>query len=101
MIEPSQIINTLRVVVDPEIGVNIVDLGLIYNVEIENNVICVAMTMTSPICPLGEMIVSEAEMLLRRAFPQAAGVRVELVWDPPWSPEKMTAQAKKQLGWNA
>ncbi len=97
--KPSQVLNTLRLVVDPEIGVNIVDLGLIYNLEVQEDSIYVAMTITAPTCPLGEMILSDAYMLLRRTFPEAKDVRIELVWNPPWSPERMTEQGKELLGW--
>ena len=97
--KPSQILNALRVVMDPEIGVNVVDLGLVYNVEVQDNCIYVALTMTTPTCPLGEMILDDAYVALRQAFPEAEDVRVDLVWNPPWSPERMTEAAKEQLGW--
>lgn len=97
--KPSQVLNALRVVVDPEIGVNVVDLGLVYNVEVRDNCISVALTMTTPTCPLGEMILSDAYVVLRQAFPEAEDVRIDLVWNPPWSPERMTEAAKEQLGW--
>lgn len=95
----TQILDTLRSVVDPEIGLNIVDLGLIYNLEVQDNCIYVAMTMTAPTCPLGEMILSDADRLLRTTYPQARDVQIEMVWNPPWSPERMTTEARDLLGW--
>lgn len=89
----------LASVVDPELGVNIVDLGLVYRADWTPDGIDVAITMTTPTCPLGEMMVSEAEEVLRRRFPDAKRVTVELVWDPPWSAERMNDEARRQLGW--
>ncbi len=79
----------LKAVLDPELGINIVDLGLVYHADRRNNVIDIALTMTTPACPLGEMMSEEVKMVLRDRFPDAADVRVDIVWDPPWSPELM------------
>lgn len=87
----------LREVVDPELGINVVDLGLVYGVEADWDRIRVRLTMTTPACPLGEQIVRDAEYVLRSLG--AKEVRVELVWDPPWSPERMSEEAKRILGW--
>jgi metal-sulfur cluster biosynthetic enzyme len=95
----NQVLETLREVVDPEIGVNIVDLGLVYGVDLRDGCIGVTLTMTSPTCPLGEVILSNAYVLLSRRFPQADDIRLDLVWNPPWTPERMSAAAKTQLGW--
>lgn len=89
----------LKSVVDPELGVNIVDLGLVYRAAWTAEGIDVAITMTTPTCPLGEMLVAEADETLRRRFPDAARIDVALVWDPPWSAELMNDDARRQLGW--
>ncbi len=89
----------LREVLDPELGINVVDLGLVYRVEADAGRLSVAMTMTSPACPLGEHLATQAEAAVRRAVPEIPEVRVELVWDPPWSPDLMSLDAKRRLGW--
>ena len=94
----DDILPALRAVVDPELGINIVDLGLVYRAERFGDVIAVRMTMTTPSCPLGEMLLDEVRAVLQRDFPQAAEISVELVWDPPWSAELMSPAARAQLG---
>ncbi len=88
----------LRGVVDPEVGINIVDLGLVYGVDVEGSRVHVRLTMTSAACPLGEEIAAEAEQRVR-SLPGIDDVGVELVWDPPWSPERMAPAARHALGW--
>lgn len=95
----EQIRNTLRSVVDPEVGVNIVDLGLIYDVAITAATINVSLTMTSPACPLGDLIIEEAESALRAVVPEEVEVRFALVWSPPWDPSMMSDKARQNLGW--
>ncbi len=84
-------------VMDPELGVNIVDLGLVYNVEIDEGRISIDMTLTTPGCPLAGTLAAQAEQVLREAF---AGYEVEvnLVFDPPWSPDRMSEEARRMLG---
>ena len=89
----------LKEVVDPEIGVNIVDLGLVYQVQIQPEEIYIQLTMTSPACPLHGVITRNMDKKLRKSFPELGEITIELVWDPPWSPEMMSKAAKKQLGW--
>lgn len=91
--------DALREVIDPEVGVNVVDLGLVYGIVIEGNRVRITMTMTTPACPLGPMITDDAAQAIRKRLPECEDVHVELVWDPPWSAEMMSADAKKQLGW--
>jgi metal-sulfur cluster biosynthetic enzyme len=88
----------LKTVYDPEIGVNIVDLGLVYDcdVEEEGNVL-VTMTLTSLGCPLGPVIVQEVQTALKD-FEGVGEVDVKLVWSPPWSPALMSEEAKDELG---
>jgi len=86
-------------IADPEIGVNIVDLGLVYDIVLGPGGCRIAMTMTSPACPTGGLIAEEAREAATAALPPGTPVQVDLVWDPPWSPECMSDQAKKHLGW--
>lgn len=89
----------LRRVIDPEAGVNIVDLGLVYLIEETPERLRVELTMTSPACPMGEMIVSQAQAALAAALPAACKPDVRLVWEPPWQPSMMSAAAKGHFGW--
>lgn len=91
----------LRKVVDPEVGLNIVDLGLVYAITQDEHGVTVDLTMTSPACPMGEGIVAEAEYELAAILPDNVGVAVNLVWDPPWSPAKMSEKARTTLGWES
>ena len=94
----DDILTALKAVIDPELGINIVDLGLVYHAERHANGIDIALTMTTPACPLGEMMSEEIRLVLRDRFPDLADVRVEIVWDPPWSPELMSEESRRQLG---
>ncbi len=89
----------LRLVVDPEVGVNVVDLGLIYDVTVSGGDVQVRMTMTTPACPLGEALTEQAEATVRQHVAGVRSVSVDLVWEPPWEPSMMSGEAKKQLGW--
>lgn len=88
----------LREVIDPELGVNIVDLGLVYDVRVDDGVAMVRMTMTTPGCPLGAYFDDAIHSCFEGA-PQVEQVDLDIVWDPPWRPEMMSSEAKKQLGW--
>ena len=98
LFEPD-IVEALRAIDDPELGVSIVDLGLIYRAERTSEGIRVAMTLTTPSCPMSEMLVEQAQDALRQCFPESPEIRVELVWSPPWSPACITDAARRQLGW--
>jgi len=89
----------LRKVIDPEVGMNIVDLGLIYHIATESDSVIVEMTMTSPACPMGEMIVEDVETVLRDLLPATVKPDVRLVWSPPWSPSLMSEEARGHFGW--
>ena len=94
----EQVLEALKQVYDPEIPVDIVNLGLVYAVAIEDGIVRVKMTTTSPGCPVGDFLAAEA----KRAVETLEGVDavgVEFVWDPPWTPEMMSADAKQLLGW--
>ncbi|MBI4446128.1 MAG: DUF59 domain-containing protein [Acidobacteria bacterium] len=97
----EQAMEVLRTIVDPEIGINIVDLGLVYSVEVSQGRVHVAMTLTTPACPAGQYLAERAEAAIRRRVPDVKSATVEVVWDPPWSLEMMSDQAKQQLGWGS
>lgn len=88
----------LRLVIDPEIGINIVDLGLVYGIKVTDGEACIDLTMTTPACPLSEYVSTSAEATVRREVPELRSVTVRLVWDPPWRPDMMSADASRQLG---
>ena len=91
------VIEALKEVYDPEIPVNIVDLGLIYDVEVEDGEVAVEMTLTAQGCGMGPYITQQAEWRIAE-MPGVEDVEVELVWDPPWSPELITEDGKRLLG---
>jgi metal-sulfur cluster biosynthetic enzyme len=91
--------NALRSVMDPEVGMNVVDLGLVYGIEVAPGRVQVAMTMTTPACPMGSMITEDAREAIRDIAPEHAEVDVQLVWDPPWDSSRMSADAKQRFGW--
>jgi metal-sulfur cluster biosynthetic enzyme len=98
-LRPKLVGEQLRAVIDPELGVNIVDLGLVYEIAVDRDgQVMIEMTLTTPGCPLGGFLDDEIRACLTR-LPQVRDVRVELVWEPPWAPEAMSGAAKQQLGW--
>ncbi len=99
--DPKTLRDALRQVIDPEVGMNVVDLGLIYQLDVVagGSEVTVDMTMTSPACPMGEMIVAEVKTVLREHLPESVQTEVRLVWNPPWSPELMSEDARKHFGW--
>jgi metal-sulfur cluster biosynthetic enzyme len=100
-ISEERVIEELKQVIDPELFVNIVDLGLIYAVRIDDadggKAIAIDMTMTSPACPAGPQLIAHSKKVIS-ALEGVAGVDVRIVFDPPWSPERMTEEARDQLG---
>lgn len=95
----DEVLKTLHAVIDPELGINVVDLGLIYAIDIDEHSITVTMTLTTPGCPLHESMSSAVLNVLRSVDPEKA-IHVQLVWEPPWTPERLTEQARQMLGWN-
>jgi FeS assembly SUF system protein len=92
------VIAALRDIFDPEIPVNIYDLGLIYGVDVEDSGhVAVTMTLTTPHCPVAESMPAEVELRVS-AVPGVRDAEVNLVWDPPWDPQKMSDEAKLELG---
>ncbi len=98
--DTEQIRNALRNVADPEVGANIVDLGLVYRIEIAGSQVLIEMTMTSPACPMGEMIIDDAYAELERILPADWQPDIRIVWEPPWAPSMMSEKCRLRLGWN-
>jgi metal-sulfur cluster biosynthetic enzyme len=97
-ISAESMLDPLRAVIDPELGIDIVSLGLVYEAQSIDDTLRVRMTMTTPTCPLSTMLRDQAGAALKRAFPHME-IDVALVWDPPWSPDRMSDEAKRTLGW--
>lgn len=94
----AQVLEALRTCFDPEIPVNIYDLGLIYNVGVEESgTVNITMTLTSPHCPAVQSLPAEIEEKVK-GVRGVSGVKIDLVWDPPWDPGKMSEAARLQLG---
>ncbi|MFW6195220.1 MAG: metal-sulfur cluster assembly factor [Chloroflexota bacterium] len=93
----DDVIEALRDVYDPEIPLNIYDLGLVYNVEVEDGDVAVDMTLTAQGCGMGPYIAQQAEWRIAE-IPGVEDVEVELVWDPPWTPDRISEDGKKLLG---
>jgi metal-sulfur cluster biosynthetic enzyme len=89
----------LSTVVDPEAGMNVVDLGLVYGIEIADERIHVRMTMTTAACPMADMILDSAHQAIQAIAPDAT-ILLELVWEPPWTPAMMSESARGFFGWN-
>ena len=95
----EEILNALKNVYDPEIPVNIVDLGLIYDLQIrDDNTVYVKMTLTAPGCPIGAFITEQVREAILTLVPNVKDVQVDLVFDPPWTPDRMSEEAKAMLG---
>ena len=96
VISKKQVLKKLEEVIDPELNLNIVDLGLIYEVNIEKNNVRVVMTFTTPACPLATIIAEQVETKLKELkFEQ---VHVHVTWNPPWKPDMLSEKAKAVLG---
>lgn len=95
----DQILESLRECYDPEIPVNIVDLGLIYGITIVDDWVGVKMTLTSPGCPASSMISQQVKDRVQK-IPGVREADVRIVWQPEWTPARMTDEARNKLGWN-
>lgn len=97
MVTKSQVLNALKTVYDPEFPISVVDLGLIYDVKTDKDSVRIKMTLTNPGCPMSGMIVG----MVQQKAESLKGVKkadVELVFEPPWSPERMSKEARKKFG---
>ncbi|RLD13173.1 MAG: aromatic ring hydroxylase [Caldiserica bacterium] len=97
MVTKEEILEALKEVYDPEIPVDIVNLGLVYDVKIEDGKVKILMTLTAVGCPVGPLIVDMVKLRLLK-LEGVNEVEVELTFDPPWTPDKMSEEAKKKLG---
>ena len=93
------IVTALRRVVDPEVAMNVVDVGLIYGVTVAEGKVHALVTMTSAACPVTDLILEEIETELDRDMPPELLIQVELVWEPPWTTERMSESARRFMGW--
>jgi len=88
----------LRTVIDPELGINLVDLGLVYDVAVSDGIAYVTLTTTTPACPIGSFLEDQVRWAVLR-LDGILGVEVEVVHEPPWTPARMSDEAKRVLGW--
>jgi metal-sulfur cluster biosynthetic enzyme len=97
MVSEEVVMEALKEVYDPELHYNIVDLGLVYDVNVKDGDVHIVMTLTTPACPIGPMIIAQIEEMVR-VLPGVKDVDVELTFDPMWSPELISEEARADLG---
>ena len=97
MSDETSLLDALKNVIDPELMINVVDLGLVYSVEQEESKVNVEMTLTSPACPAGPQIIQQAKLALEN-LDDVDEAEIKLVMSPPWTPERMTDEARDHLG---
>jgi len=97
MVSKEDVMKVLKECYDPEIGISIVDLGLVYDVKIDKDQVHIKMTLTTPGCPMSYSISQDVENKVKK-IKGVKEVKVELVWDPPWNPDRMTKEVRKKLG---
>lgn len=94
----ESILNTLKNVIDPEIGINIVDLGLVYDIQLNEGNLSITMTLTFQGCPLGDYLAQQIYEEIKLHHPEVQSTKVIVTFDPPWDRSKMSDYAKEQLG---
>ena len=97
MVSEEFVLEKIKEIIDPETGINIVDMGLIYEVDINDTTVDIKMTLTSPACPAGGQIVNGAQHVTQQ-LDGVEEVNIEVVWNPRWTPELMSEDAKDELG---
>ena len=97
MVTEDAVFEAIKEIIDPEVGINIVDMGLIYGVDIEDETVNVTMTLTSPGCPAGGQLVNGTQHVTQQ-LEGVEEVNINVVWTPRWTPEMMTEEAKDELG---
>jgi metal-sulfur cluster biosynthetic enzyme len=95
----SPIESALRRVIDPEVALSILDVGLVYGVRVDARQAHVEVTMTSAACPVVDVIIDDIWNELSRVVPESVALDIELVWEPPWMPDRMSDRAKRVMGW--
>lgn len=98
--DEQRIYSALQSVIDPEIGENLIDLGLIYGINIHDHIATVTFTMTSYACPMSEMVIESIEDAVNKVLSEGMELDLHLVWEPAWDPAMMCEQAKRRLGWD-
>jgi metal-sulfur cluster biosynthetic enzyme len=93
------IVAALGRVIDPEVAMSVVDVGLVYGVTLGERALHVTMTMTSAACPVTDVIVDEAWHELARVVPAAIELDIDIVWEPPWTPDRMSERGRRIMGW--
>lgn len=96
-VTPDQVKMALRKVKDPELNLNVIDLGLIYGIEVDGGTVKVDMSLTSPACPSGPQIMGDVERMVK-AVPGVSDVAVNLVWSPLWTPERIEPRVRAYMG---
>ena len=96
--DPAPVMEALRAVIDPELGINLVDLGLVYDVAVSDGIAYITLTVTTPACPLGNYLEDQVRWAVLK-LPGILGVEVEVVLEPRWSPALMSDAARRTLGW--
>ena len=97
MVTEDAVFEAVKEIIDPEVGINIVDMGLIYGVDIEVDTVNITMTLTSPGCPAGGQLINGTQHVTQQ-LDGVEEVNVNVVWTPRWTPEMMTEEAKDELG---
>ncbi len=97
MVTEESVFEAIKEIIDPEIGINIVDMGLIYEVDIDDTTVDIKMTLTSPGCPAGGQIVNGTQHVTQQ-LEGVEEVNVQVVWTPRWTPELMSEEARDELG---
>ncbi len=97
MVTEDTVFEAVKEIIDPEVGINIVDMGLIYGVDIEADTVNITMTLTSPGCPAGGQLINGTQHVTQQ-LDGVEEVNVNVVWTPRWTPEMMTEEAKDELG---
>ena len=95
----EDVVTSLKLVLDPEVGINIVDLGLIYGVTVLDGMVHIRMTLTTPGCPLHDSIEAAVRRVLETRHPEIRDIEIELVWEPAWDVDKITPAGRAELGW--
>lgn len=98
-ISEDEVLRALRNVVDPEVGLNVVDLGLVYELDISGKDVRVVIGLTSPTCPYGSVIQDDAEVALHLRLSEVVRATVEIVTEPAWTADRMSDEARRVLGW--
>ena len=97
MVTEDAVFEAVKEIIDPEVGINIVDMGLIYGVDIEDETVNITMTLTSPGCPAGGQLINGTQHVTQQ-LEGVGEVNINVVWTPRWTPEMMTEEAKDELG---